>query len=312
MKVAVCCTAAAILGACNQVLDLAPGTLASARPSCEAGWQYRVPIDVLNAASAALSDYQLLIPLPARTAIVDGKLSDVDLRFTTDGYDEPLRYVVEGPLDAPVAKVWVAAPSLAVGTTRLYAYYGNPMAPAWDGASPFVTGVLADPSFEHGGAWTVDPSPLGAVFQRSASWTTNGDLALAADAEVGNNGAHDSLEATIRQQVDFPQGSEYVIRFDLNVVAASYNNNNGRFFVELGNGLDSLWSLEAVHSITGEYRGIETRPFGGGSVPLTFGVGVWRGLGAGYAKGYFDHLRIRKHVSPEPTVRVGAEESACK
>lgn len=81
----------------------------------------------------------------------------------------------------------------------------------------------------------------------------------------------------------------------------------------LGNGINTLWSIDGDHgNITGVRLGEETVPFGPGSVPLTFAVRVAAGSGPGYAKGYLDHLRVRKHVSPEPSTSVGAEELACR
>ena len=51
----------------------------------------------------------------------------------------------------------------------------------------------------------------------------------------------------------FPAGSDYVIRFDINVVAASNGGvngtNNGAFLVTVGNGVTIVYSLSGDSGI---------------------------------------------------------------
>jgi hypothetical protein len=46
-------------------------------------------------------------------------------------------------------------------------------------------------------------------------------------------------------------------------------------------------------------------------VGISLGVSLRPGTTPAYAKGFFDNIRIRKHVAPEPEVHVGVEQDAC-
>jgi hypothetical protein len=315
--------ALAALSGCNLALGLDQGTpIDPDAPSCLTGWRYRVPIDVDNAAGA-LVDYQVLVTLDARAAIAAHELTGDDLRFALDDGLPPLRYEVEGALSDSAAKIWVAVPELPSGRTRLYAYCGNPGAAPWSGGSPFVQGVVENASFEESGAWTIDAvSGPGAIFAATTTWASDAHRSLAADLEV-NGDARPDAQSTISQMVTFPPDGLYVLRFDLDVVAASYGSwfnpdtgvtgfvNQGGFSIDLGNGLDDLWTLRASDNISGPHLGLETGPIGPGASRLRFGVMVTPGDGHGYAKGNLDHLRVRRFASPEPTVAVGAVEAMC-
>ncbi len=315
--------ALAALGGCNLALGLDQGTpIDPDSPSCLTGWRYRVPIDVDNPAGA-LVDYQVLVTLDARAAIAAHELTGDDLRFALDDGLSPLRYEVEGALSDSAAKTWVAVPELPSGRTRLYAYWGNPGAAPWSGGSPFVQGVVENASFEESGAWTIDTaSGPGATFAATTTWASDARRSLAVDLET-NGDERPQVESTISQVVTFPAAGSYVLRFDLDVVAASYGYavnadtgatlpiNQGGFYIDVGNGLDRLWDLYATDNISGPHLGLETSPIGPGSSPLRFGVTVTGGDGHGYAKGNLDHLRVRRFASPEPTVAVGAVEAMC-
>jgi hypothetical protein len=311
------------LAGCNAALGLDPGTpLDPEAPSCLTGWRYRTPIDIDNGAGP-LVEYQVLVTLDARAAIAAHELSGDDLRFALDDGLPPLRYEVEGELAASPVKIWVAVPELPNGRTRLYAYWGNPSAAPWSGGSPFVDGVVANASFEESGAWTIDPQ-IGppAAFGTTTAWASDASRSLGVDLEV-NGDMRPQAQSTVSQIVTFPPGGSYVVRFDLDIVAASYGNlvnpdtgasaviNQGGFSIDLGNGFDPLWSMYAIDNITGPHMDLETEPIGPGPSQLRLGVTITGGAGHGYAKGNFDHLRVRRYASPEPTVAIGAREAMC-
>lgn len=301
---------------CSSLLDLAPGTPVDPAPAgCATGWSYRVPIEIENRSGTTLSDYQIAIPLDVAAAITTGKLADgaADLRFGLDEDTQPLAYTIDGDLANGAARAWVAMPEVPVGTTRIYAYYGNPEAPHWNGASPFIDNLLFNPSFETTGSWTLDTTSR--TFEMSTAWASDGQISLAVDAyRAAKSNQH--LDLGVSQLATFPPGSDYVLLFDLRVLAASNGGiageSNGIFFVSAGNGLEWLWSLDGTTgNITGEYRNMETAPFGPGNVGISLGVSLRPGSTPAYAKGFFDNVRIRKHVAPEPEVHVGVEQDAC-
>lgn len=290
------------------------------RPGCETGWPYRVPFEIVNASSSELHDYQVPIQVDTSAPIRDSKLLTTadDLRFTTDMHEKPLAHTIEAGLGTTATTIWINVPTIPVGTSRMFMHYGNLQAGASSAGPTFVPDVIANPSFEQIGGWTIEPAsgtPAGFYFG-DRSWSAEGEGSLLADEEVTGNRTS-SARSAISQPVVFPPGSSYVIRFDINIIAASNGGldgaNDGAFAITLGNGINNLWVLGGDRgNITGVRLGEETVPFAAGSVPLTFELRVAPGSGAGYAKGYLDHLRVRKHVSPEPVIAlVGDEEDTC-
>jgi len=299
--------AVVLLAGCNAALGLDPGTpLDPDAPSCLTGWRYRAPIDIDNEAGP-LVDYQVPVTVAA----------SADLRFALDDGLPPLRYEADGE------QIWVDVPELPNGRTRLYAYWGNPSAAAWSGGSPFVDGVISNASFEQSGAWTIDP-PIGpqAAFQPTTSWASDSRRSLGIDLEVNGDNRPQAL-SSISQIVSFPPGGDYVVRFDLDIVVASYGYevnpdtgamgaiNQGGFDMDLGNGFEALWSMYATDNISGPHLDLETGPIGAGPSQLRFAVTITGGSGHGYAKANLDHLRVRRFASPEPIAMVGAREAMC-
>jgi hypothetical protein len=176
-----------------------------------------------------------------------------------------------------------------------------------------MSDIVFNPSFESSGSWTRDTTSR--AFEISTTWASDGASSLAADVyRIGKSIEH--LDIGVSQVASFPPGTDYVLMFDVNVIAASNSGiggeSNGIFFVSAGDGLQWLWSLDGADgNITGEHRDMETEPFGPGSVGIFLGVSLRPGNTQAYAKGYYDNVRVRQHVSPEPEVRVGSEEDAC-
>jgi hypothetical protein len=291
---------AGALAGCNTLLGAGePSLLVDADPgvpSCATGWHSRIPIAIDNPSGRELRDYQLAIP-------IDRVAREAQLRFAAAG-EGPLPHAIEGDL------VWVSVPVIPPGASEIDAFFENANAPAWD-ASPFEP-VIANGSFEGNGGWTAEPpqGPAASFDLASPKWATDGVGSLAIDYEVfGERGF--TSRAAISQPVTFPEGTEHVIRFDLDVVAASNGGVNGTcdgtFEMILGHGIVPLWVLTGnAGNITGVRLAQETTPFGGGPSTLTIGVRIEGGGGPGYTKGFVDHLRVRKHVTPEPTVQVGS------
>lgn len=280
---------------CNSLAGLDPGTLADPiPPSCAAGWGRRIPIDITNATTSTLAGYQVVVPAELRAL--------PQLRFGMNGRSLPLAFEMD-------SQVWVSV-DLAPGTTRIHAYYDNPNADAWTSPPVFETDLIANASFESTGGWTISGD---ARYESSSAWASDGERSLLIDA-YRHDRVFRALDFGITQRVRFPPGSDYVLRFDLAVVAASNSglNSNGEFFVGVGDGLLEAWRKSGDEgNITGEYRDVETIPFGPGDVGIMFGVTLTDGTTPSYAKGFYDHIRVRKHVTPEPVVTAGADEDAC-
>lgn len=293
---------------CNDLLGFGDPTLAMpdadlTRPGCATGWLHRRSIRIYNGSTSALHDYQIKVP-------VDGAMSGDDIRVMTESGDGPLRHAVER-----LETLWVNVPTIPVGVSNLDLYYGNPAAEALT-STPFERDSLLNTSFESTGGWTVEQSvgPPASFVMGAPFWSSHGSGSLHANEMVTGERASSSRSA-ISQPGVFPAGSDYVIRFDINVIAASNGGingtNDGAFIIEIGNGLNYVWMLTGDHNITGIHLGEETAAFGPGSVPVTFAVRVIAGSGPGYANAYLDNVRVRKHGFPEPTATLGPEQPAC-
>jgi len=285
-----------VLAGCNQLIGADRPTLlpdaSVVAPSCATGWHTQTSI-VIDNPGRELTDYQVAIPIASTS----------DLRFAIGGIG-PLPQAAEPGL------VWVAIPALPHGITELTAFTDNDAAPSWN-ASPFVD-VLSNPSFEGNNGWTYQP-PIGVAASftlPSDVWASDGAMSFGIDHEVVADRDFTST-SSISQLVTFPEGSDWVVRFDLEIVAASHDGvngtNDGTFSMTLGAGLQIIWQRSGNSgNITGTYLGEETAPIGPGTSPLTIMTRVERGNAPGYAKGFFDHLRVRKHAGPEPTIHVGS------
>lgn len=306
----------ALMPGCNSILGIDdPSRVdAGSGPSCRTGWSYRTSVVVRNQ-GAELHDYQVAVRFDAGRLVQEGRLlpDGRDLRFTDDG-DRELPLVFEGTPASARALVWVRVPALRTGTTVLSMFFGNPEAPA--ASDEVFVEAIDNASFELSGGWTIDPprGPPAAISFPCRDWATDGDSSLYIDEEV--TGVHALAESSIHQDVSFPTGGAFRIRFDLEVIAASNGGlngaDNGRFSLRLGNGASTIWSLSGDRGIiTGSYVGLETQPFGGGAVPLSFVTTVAPGHQPAYAKGMIDHLRVRRYSDPEPTAAVEGAEVGC-
>jgi len=87
-------------------------------------WGYRKVLNITNVGAAALSNY----PAYVNVSFATGMQTDYDdLRFFINSTE--LEYEIENYTSSS-AKVWIKVPTLAVGKTKIYMYYGNPTASA--------------------------------------------------------------------------------------------------------------------------------------------------------------------------------------
>jgi hypothetical protein len=115
-------------------------------------WHYRRPITVTNTTSAQ-TDYQVRVTLDSTYDFDHTSSTGSDLRITaSDGTTDLAFWIDRWDSIAKTATVWVRVPSLQVGTTLLYVYFGNSTAPsasnrkmtftAYDGFEDYASGSL--------------------------------------------------------------------------------------------------------------------------------------------------------------------------
>ena len=188
-----------------------------------------------------------MVTLDTQSLISAGKLSaDArDLAFTSPGAEGPLARQIESGLNTRATVVWLSVPEIPPGPSSLAMYYGNADAVAGT-RSPFVDGVITNPSFETFGGWTLDANVGNTILaQADPGWSTDGSGSLFMDEEV-NGERPTTLYTTLMQNMTFPEGVEYVIRFDLDVLAASNGAayDSADFFVDLARGSTTSGSSE--------------------------------------------------------------------
>lgn len=94
------------------------------------GWNYSVPIDIINKTSTARTNYQELIVVNTKSLISSGKMlsSGADIRFgdLCSGNITFYSYFIHENLNTDSTKIWVKVPNLpANSTTTIFIYYGN-------------------------------------------------------------------------------------------------------------------------------------------------------------------------------------------
>lgn len=93
------------------------------------GWIYRVPVTVSNTGAVALSQFQVKVVLGSSFNFSAAKSDGSDLRVTAADGTTLLPFWIESwnPTQTS-AIVWTNVPTVPVGNTTLYIYYGNPTA----------------------------------------------------------------------------------------------------------------------------------------------------------------------------------------
>jgi Domain of unknown function (DUF2341) len=304
---------------CNLILgfdDPTPG-LVTALPICGGGWPYRIQATIDNTSGSVLQDYQVPVVLDTSSPIQLGKMNPngSDLRVVSEDGASLLAYAVDKDLGTTRTVIWVRVPTVPTAESTISLYYGNPSAEERSSIEDtFIPGIIQNPGFETGGAWTTDPAENVTRWEMawpgSVGWVSEGSGSLFVDLEQDglNKGP---MTMDIHQPVTFPPGNDSVLRFDLHVIAASQGELGGEFSWTAGGENGGLWELNSRHgTIAYTHLGEETIPISPGPTDLAFHVAIHEEQG-GYAEGMLDNLRVRKHVSPEPSVTLGLEQSLC-
>ena len=92
-------------------------------------WQYRRAISIANPGGTALTGYQVRINLGSSFNYSSAKTDGSDLRLTSNDGTTLLSHWTENwNAVALQAIIWVNIPSVPIGGTTVYLYYGNPSA----------------------------------------------------------------------------------------------------------------------------------------------------------------------------------------
>src|SRR5271157_507514 len=94
-----------------------------------AAWLYRDAVTISNAGSSALTSYQVQITLNSSFNFAQAKSDGSDLLVTAaDGVTVIPSWTETWNPSSQQASIWVKVPTIPVGGTTVYLYYGNPSA----------------------------------------------------------------------------------------------------------------------------------------------------------------------------------------
>jgi hypothetical protein len=296
------------------------------------GWAYRRPITVTNNTASALTNYQVLVIIDTQTLISQGKMrSDGgDIRFTGSDGVTLIDYWVESGINTTSTRIWVEVPSIpASGSTTIYIYYGNPSATSLsNGEATFLFfDTIPDLS-----KWTNrnlsghtisldttlgNPAPSLKYYINTGAWQVGAyvtglivtDFAVEFDWRW-DGGAYGEVCVAFRQASDFVNG--YAIE-------PSKYNNTLRIQKVTPSGLNALASVSYVPP-SNTWVHYDIRVYGSSisvvspasvsATDTTYTSGYFGVSGRDYGlNAWFDNFRIRKYVSPEPTVSIGGEQT---
>jgi hypothetical protein len=258
-----------------------------------------------------------------------------DLRFT-NASDSPLDYWLESKTDSVSATVWVEVDDIAASDdTLIYMYYGNPAASsASDGDDTFIffddfsgdlskwnvhidTDVTITASYGNpapclelsGGSTSGYPYGL-AVIGSDASYTGFQDGVIEADIYPTTNALPEIIF-----RGDYPANTGYKGRWDTRSgnetpwMKPPYDYWGGFGTAVPRFGITNQWQKAKL-----VINGSTFQIYSNDSLKATVTNSDYSGPGEiGLANHYgayarFDNVRVRKYVSPEPTVSLGTKE----
>ncbi len=280
------------------------------KPWWNLSWQYRMLINVTDVSNSNLVDYPVVILLTPGTfnygkANVDGD----DIRFTlynhSTGTESELSYWIEEWNTSGVSKVWVNVTNIpASGTSTLYMYYGNTL--AGNGSNGTATFTFFD-DFEHSIPWVADGMWHTTTKKHAggnhSEWygqeatdnydtgTANSGSLISPEFQVSGN---EILELWFWREVENLGWNGY----DRTVIYDSTDNStwNQIWYNDSGDASGSTWKFLSV-------------PMTSNAEYIKFYFDTVDEYYNNYWGWFIDNVRVRKHVSPEPTVNMGAEES---
>lgn len=294
------------------------------------GWNYRKNKTINGTTAGAQTNYQMKLTVhntsgtdtPGVVYLNGSARSDFgDLRFTKSDGVTLLDYWIESYTSGTSAVVWVEVDSIPAssGTADIYLYYGNPSATsASSGAATFVffddfSGDLSQwDTSNPSGTWSIDDGKLKSI---------NNDYTV--KPLISNFNMIDTYVVegeTTSSDVSTPRMTNILVRYvsSSNLIYGNFQYSYRRYLSVREN---SVWTSDIFASATNQanvwykFRFTEY-PHGiyewysvaeGGSNPATVNVADTVGytgklaLGAYYTKTtWYDNIRVRKYVSPQP------------
>ncbi len=275
-------------------------------------WLHESPIEIVNDGNA-LANYQILITLsPATFDYAEVNPDGSDLRFTDGTKTVFYDYWIETWNPSGDSTIWVKIPSILSGTALMYMWYGNSGAVSQSNGSAtfdffddFDDGDIAD--------WNTscnsqDIPGESCAFSADHSEHVSGQYSLSLYGRSSCGGpTYNGVRPTASRTLALADGT-YKLDFFQRGWGGQWGYCSGG---SAGENLAYADSVNIYSSDTCHYTGCskcntswsnavsDTFTVSGGSATLQI---VARVTDCEEAKGWFDDVRVRKSVSPEPTV----------
>jgi uncharacterized repeat protein (TIGR01451 family) len=288
-------------------------------------WQYRLPVTINNT-GGPLTDYQVKLIIDHDN---DMQPNYEDLRFIDSDGNE-LSYWIEDDTADP-ATVWVKVPSIpASSTTTICMYYGNPSASS---ASNGVNTFEFFDDFDSYSGWSGDTTEFAITMLNSENvlytdgasgypgWIYKSIPSLDSysiqiklrDEQDNNNNPHPGV---IIAGTDGNNWNSVYFRANWNQVVGSTTTIGHNVFgtpLHSYNIAGATWYDIEVIVYNGVLQhlyidGTELTNFSGWNIYDELSIAGLEHYGATDGPGYYDKLRVRKYVSPEPTTSLGDEQ----
>jgi parallel beta-helix repeat protein len=309
-------------------------------PTPEQGWRYYRPLTIVNNVAQDLTDYQIHFTLDTARLIAQGKMRSNcgDIRVVLGDWQTFLPYWVEpNTCNTNNTRIWAKVPLIpAISAMTIYLLYGNPTATSesnasatfyyYDDGSLFSTwtqGTYAcindfsegnpPPSYKC-------PSALGYYMYKDINLTPNmvvfynvktdeiGDFYFL----VNSTGAGQMCRAGISFSIGFAETSNWTSWGSPSTGEILYKGRGYwyRFAIVIEQTSASLYYSSrgdtqvspAIETFINRMRGTYAITNNGGY------IGLVGDAFSEYSYTWWDNIIVRKYVSPEPSVSVGAEQ----
>ena len=267
---------------------------------------YWRPISITNSA-AVQTDYTVQVTLT--TAALGNPYTHIksngsDIRFTQTHYGTEIPYYIESWVITGTSTIWVKVPSLITNTnTSIYMYYGNISAASVSSPTNTFVNVFTQPGFEAEAGWTYDGSTPGYLqtcyrVVPATDWKTESAGSYFQNVNVKGGYGRES------QTVNLPAGNNYKIRFDAQTGQIGWDGYETSYGV-IWDDAAGIWSTTQAYTLL---LNQETPSLSSGSHIIRFGAWDGGGVYNTPANIYYDNIRVRKYVSPEPSVAAPGTE----
>ncbi|VVB97701.1 Uncharacterised protein [uncultured archaeon] len=281
-------------------------------------WQYYREITISNS-GGALSDYQVFVNLSGADFPTNANASGADIRFT-DASGNELSYWIEGwDYDNRSAKVWVNVTSVPAGASAMIRmWYGNPSATSSSNGN--ATFEFFD-DFNDLSKWTVGSGTWSIVNGEAKHSAGSGGWDNIQRTESINNGILETRfrlinSSTLHHELGlFVRGTSV---WDTTMIQCIIRIEDGNIWYDDYNVISETISVNTSYDkyyreifiLNNANVSVIWDRLGNFTHTTTHTTQTLIGFRAANSESYIDWIFLRKYASQEPSVSVGAEQSA--